>query len=156
MITINLNNRGQLKMQEMAFVLLALALLGMLGMLFYVRLQSQNVQSAADVLNRERALSLRDRLAFLPEIKCAEQLCIDKDKVDIMRTSYSDELKPLFQGVARVEVRQIYPTEETTVIYDSGKAGNTTYSSFVNICQQKQIGTLFSYDCGLGMLKVSA
>ena len=101
--------KGQLKIQEMAFVLLALALLGTMAFLFYARIQSQNIMGTAESLKEERALSLRDRIVSLPEIKCAEKICLDLDKVEMLKEY---EVDHLFRGITEVKVLQIYPIEE--------------------------------------------
>ena len=142
---------GQLRIQEMAFVLLAVVLLGFIAFIFYARFQSENIQTSAGQINEKTALSLRDKIAALPEIKCAEKLCIDKDKA-IMLKDY--DVKGMFQGISEAKILEIYPSNETVVLYSSGK-GNTTYSTFVNLCEQKNIGGIFGYDCGLAILEVS-
>jgi len=143
--------KGQIKIQEMAFVLLAVVLLGFIAFIFYARIQSENIQSSAETIKASTALSLRDKIAALPEIKCAEKLCIDKDKA-LMLKDY--DIDGMFQGISEAKITQIYPSEESIILYSSGK-GNTSYSTFVNLCQQKNIGGIFSWDCGLAILEVS-
>ncbi|MBU2522819.1 MAG: hypothetical protein KKE23_00830 [Nanoarchaeota archaeon] len=144
-------DRGQLKIQEMAFVLLAIVLLGFISFIFYAKIQSENIQSSAGDIKVKTALSLRDKIAALPEIKCAEKPCIDKDKA-LMLKDYN--IKGMFQGITEAKIIQIYPSDERIVLYSSGQ-GNTSYSTFVNLCEQKNIGGIFSYDCGLAILEVS-
>jgi hypothetical protein len=143
--------KGQLKIQEMAFVLLAIVLLGFIAFVFYARIQSESIQSSAGDIKTNTALSLRDKIAAMPEIKCAEKLCIDKDKA-LMLKDYN--VKGMFQGISEAKIIQIYPSDERIVLYSSGK-GNTSYSTFVNLCEQKNMGGIFSYDCGLAILEVS-
>lgn len=144
-------DKAQLKIQEMAFVLLAIVLLGFIAFVFYAKVQSENIQGSAGDIKTSNALSLRDKIASLPEIKCAEKLCIDKYKA-LMLKDY--DVDGMFQGLSEAKIIQIYPSEESIVLYSSGK-GNTTYSTFVNLCEQKNIGGIFSWDCGLAILEVS-
>ncbi len=146
------NNKGQLKIQEMAFVLLALVVLGGIVFLFTIRLQSNKLSEEVGSLGQQRALSLRDKIAALPEIKCARGACIDEDKVRIIQNY---DLEDLFPGVSGARIVQIYPTDKEIVLYKTGRPANASYSTFVNLCQQKQIGTTFEYDCGLAMLLLS-
>jgi len=144
------NKKGQLRIQEMAFVLLALVLLGFIAFIFYARLQTQNIQSTAASLNEERAKSLRDKIAALPEIKCSEKLCVDKDKAELLQNY---KVPGLFQGISEAKIVQIYPSDDEIVLYSGGPA-NVTYSTFVNLCKQENNGGVFAYNCGLAILEV--
>jgi len=145
------NSKGQLKIQEMAFVLLALVLLGFIAFMYFAKLQTENISSSAQKLNENVANSLRDKIAALPELKCSETLCIDRDKATILKSSKRDSL---FQGLSKVSLLEIYPKQEEIIVYQSGRSVNKTYSTFINICGQKKSGSTFAYECGLGMLEV--
>ena len=150
-MVLKIDRKGQLRIQEMAFVLLAIVLLGFIAFIFYAKVQSQGIQSSAERIKGETALSLRDKIAALPEIKCTEKLCIDKDKA-LMLKDYN--LKGMFQGISEAKIVQLYPYDETIMLYSAGK-GNTSYSTFVNLCEQKNLGGIFTYDCGLAILEAS-
>ena len=145
------NKKGEMKMQEMAFVLLAFALLAALVFIFFIRFQSGNIAAEAEELNYKRALSLRDKISSLPEMKCARINCIDKDKAELIEGKVSEDL---FQGLTSVKIVSIYPEKDEIVIYDSGKGTSRNYATYVNLCEQKKIGTTFDYDCGLALLLV--
>ena len=143
-------------MQEMAFVLLALAILGGLVLVFFIKIQSGSFTSGAEKLNQIRALSLRDKVTFLPEIKCAGASCIDKDKANILKGENNKILGDLFQGLSAVRILKIYPNEEEIIIYKSSKPIKTSYSSFANLCEQKETSKgIFDYECGLALVVVS-
>ena len=146
------SKKAQMKIQEMAFVLLALVVLGGIVFLFTIRLQSGKLSMEVGSLNQQRALSLRDKIAALPELKCAKQACIDEDKANAIKNY---DLDYLFQGLSGARIVQIYPTEKEIVLYKTNRPVNVSYSTFVNLCQQKQVGTTFDYDCGLAMLLLS-
>lgn len=145
------DKHGEMKMQEMAFVLLAFALLAALVFIFFIKFQSGSIAAEAEELNYKRALSLRDKISSLPEMKCARINCIDKDKAEILEGKIS---KDLFQGLNSVRIISIYPEKDEIVIYDSGKDVGRNYPTYVNLCEQKKIGSTFDYDCGLALLLV--
>lgn len=143
--------KGQLKIQEMAFVLLAIVLLGFLAFIFYARLQSESLQASAEDIKEATAVSLRDKIAAMPELKCAEATCIDKDKAKMLKDY---DVSGMFQGIVEAKIIQLYPSEESIVLYSEGQ-GEVSYSTFINLCEQKNIAGIFDYECGLGILEVS-
>ncbi len=146
------NKKGQMKIQEMAFVLLAFAVLAAAVFIFVVRFQSVGIQDVAESLDQQRALSLRDRVATLPELKCARLSCIDKDKAEVIKRYNLDDL---FQGLTSARVVTLYPAgERDIVLYDSGRESGKSYSTFVNLCEQIKTGPSFDYECALALLVV--
>ncbi|MFC1685967.1 hypothetical protein ACFLZZ_03015 [Nanoarchaeota archaeon] len=145
-------DKGQLKIQEMAFVLLALAFLGSLVFIFVINFQSDNITSEAESLNQERALVLRDKIASLPELKCARINCIDKDKAEILGDY---DLDDVFQGLVGARIVQLYPKGNEIVLYETNKPKTRDYPTFINLCEQQKIGSVFDYNCGLALLLVS-
>ena len=151
-----LGKTGQIKIQEMAFVLIALVVLASLVFVFSIKFQSGRISNEAEILNQKRALSLRDKIAFLPEVKCAGMSCVDRDKVNALKGVEKAYLKDLFQGLSEVKIVKIYPNDEEVLIYDDGKEDKTGYSSFINLCELKKTGgQSFDYECGLALLVVS-
>jgi len=147
-----MNKKGDLKIQEMAFVLLAIVLLGSLVVVFAVRFQSEDIVSGAEALRQKRALALRDKIASLPELSCARKSCIDKTRAEMIKNY---DVEDLFQGLVGAKIAPVYPEGEEIILYDSGKSGNATYySTFINLCEQVDTGVTFEYDCGLAMLLV--
>jgi len=147
-----IGKKGQLKIQEMAFVLLALVVLAGIVFVFTIRLNANQLSSGLESINQQRALSLRDKIAALPELKCAKQTCIDEDNANVIKNY---DLDYLFQGLSGAKIIQIYPTSKEIVLYQSNKPTNQSYSTFVNLCRQEQSGSTFDYDCGLAMLLIS-
>ena len=148
-----LSNKGQIKIQETAFVLLAIAVLAVLLFIFYSRFQISNIQTAVQAVNQETAKSMLERIAAMPELRCSgiageNALCIDKDKASIL--SKATGYEKFWQNVAKIELVQIYPESPRITIY-SGKAGNSTYSTFVNLCSQKAE----VWSCAIGKVLIS-
>jgi len=133
------NKNAQIKIQETAFVLLAIALLAVLLFIFYSRFQVGNIQTAVQAINQETAKSMLGKIAAMPELSCSglgseNALCIDKDKASIL--SKAKGYEKFWQNVAKIELVPIYPESPRITIY-SGKEGNATYSTFINLCSQK-------------------
>jgi len=147
----NLNKRGQLKTQELAFVVLAITLLAVLAFLFYLRMQLSQLQETSQQLNEQRAISLRDKIVNLPEFKCSVTDCMDKDKV---LSSEGKDLSNLFHGLNNVKIIEIYPGDEKLTLYDSGKPSNASYSTFIDSCSQENLGDRFKYNCSVALLEV--
>jgi len=147
-----MNRKGDVRMQEMAFVLLAIVLLAAIVFVFSMKLQSSSLKSEAEQLSQKRTLSLRDKIAAMPELKCARISGIDQDKAEILGR-YG--LKDQFQGLSAARIVRVYPSGEDISLYNSGKPGNYSQSTFVNLCRQEAIGENFAYNCGLALLVVS-
>lgn len=88
----------------------------------------------------------------MQEFSCSKgEICLDEDKINVSR-NYN--LKSLFQGASKVDVKRIYPPGSDIVIYQSG-AVNKTYSSFVSLCRQQKTGAGLSWNCGIALLEIS-
>jgi len=141
--------KGQMKIQEMAFVLLALILLAVIAFIFFIRLQAGNIERSADLAKQQTAISLLDKIAALPEISCAKgEICIDEDKALMVERAYSSRLENQFQGLKNVKIARIYPAGPDIVLYNTGSA-NQTYSTFVSLCQQQAS----DWKCGIALLE---
>ena len=145
----HLSKKAQLKIQEMAFVLLALALLAAIAGIFFIRLQSGNIAQAGEEAQQKTAISLLDKIASITELNCREgRICIDEDKA-LIASSNPSKVKNLFQGIKRAEIRRIYPQGDSLIIYASGK-GNQSYSTFINLCRQDAAGL----NCSIAQLEL--
>ena len=112
--------KGQLKIQEMSFMLLAVMLFFILVGLFLLSISFSGIKESATELCEENALLLASKIANSPEFSCGESFgttktnCIDADKV-IALIENSDEYKN-FWGVSNIEIRKIYPEFSTEVL----------------------------------------
>jgi len=64
------NNRGQLKIQQMAFMLMAITLFFVLVGLFVLKINLSELKQSAETLEEKNALLLVTRLANSPEFSC--------------------------------------------------------------------------------------
>ena len=112
--------KGQLKIQQMTFMLIAVTLFFILVGLFLLSISFSGIKESATELCEENALLLASKIANSPEFSCGESFgttktnCIDADKV-IALIENSDEYKN-FWGVSNIEIRKIYPEFSTEVL----------------------------------------
>lgn len=146
--------KAQMKIQEMAFVLLALVLLALIGFIFFLRLSQQKFTESAETIKAKTTISLLERIASLPELECPRQpLCIDEDKAN-MFIQQSDKLSQLFQGLTKVRIKRIYPSGPDLILYDTGQ-GNSSYSTFISLCKYNLATTPLSYNCNMALIVAS-
>jgi len=152
------NKKSQTKIQEMAFVLLALTILGGITFIFFTQFQISGIQKAAETIKQHQAISLLEKISAMPELRCSyygiEKLCIDEDKLKIFQTLASNAMyEKQWQGMQKITVKKIWPSEYEWQIYSKGK-GNFTYSTFVSVCRQ-EFQVTSSWKCSLGLMEVS-
>ena len=105
-------SKGQLKIQQMAFVLVALIIFFAMVSLFYFSIRVSNIQKSAVSLSEDAAKELVRKLSGTPEFAwtatdCAS--CIDLDKVILLknRKAYSG-----FWSLDYLAVERVYPSKE--------------------------------------------
>lgn len=136
------NKQGQMKIQEIAFVLIALMLLFSMIFIFYVRLQSADIEKKTAELRQKQALTLLDKVIAMPELRCSagfgsEGLCIDKYKAEIMaKQEFRNSYEGLFKGVKEVRIKEIYPAGNEYVIFTKDYEGYEEYTAFTRVCEE--------------------
>ena len=161
--------RGQVKIQQMAFMIIGLALFFLLVGLFVLSSYLSNLGDSKSLLEEEAASELAIRLADSAEFSCGgafgtdKTSCVDLDKVFALQEK-SDDYKDLW-SVGGIEILRTYPaySGECTssnypncsllTVFESGSAG-IDKSTFVSICYKAQIGTSFYDKCEIGKLVV--
>jgi hypothetical protein len=167
------NKKAQIEIQETAFVLLAVIMLAVILLLFFIRIQSSSLKGSANELREKNVVSNLGVIASMPEISCSQTfssslkagvigMCVDEDKL-IEFKRYSQNYR--WQGISKVEIRRIYPpasgecssssqnrTCSNYILYDNGNSTNVVgMASFVSLCRQEKEG----YDCNIAKLIVS-
>ena len=155
--------KAQYKIQQMAFMILAVVFFFILVGLFFLGWQYKNIKSNAEQLQKEEAISSLRVIADMPELNCnsGRSFCIDEDKLNALinssYNSYND-----FWPVESIKVYRIYPKFEKEIkcpglncnyfaVYDSKKA-NKEYAAYVSICKKiKQQGFVYE-KCEIGKL----
>jgi hypothetical protein len=165
------NKKAQMKIQQMIFMLIAVTFLFILVGIFFLAIRLYNLQKAANTLEEENAMLLVSKLANSPEFSCGNAFgtsrtsCVDFDKIMALknRKEYSD-----FWGVAKIEIRKIYPEEDVLcneanypdcgIVKILDKQVNTlpASSNFVALCRKEATETGIYNKCELALLAVSS
>jgi hypothetical protein len=163
----NLSKRSktaQMKIQQMAFMILAVFLFFIIVGLFFITIEFKDMKKSADQLNTESAISSLQTLVNLPELSFyGETNSLDEDKLRVMSSSVIDYSE--FWPVASIKVYKIYPSFDRIIkcpavdcnyyeIYNSRQKDVYSVSTFVSICRKvNEFG--HNYDrCELGKLEV--
>ena len=155
------NKLGQLRIQEMAFMLLAVFLFFALVGLFAFTLIYINISDSAGQIAEDRTLSSVTSLADTPEMSCvaAKSNCIDGDKlINLVGKDIYGGLWPYsslrvikFSGFNKEEDELIactkanYPNCDAFNVYDKEVDNERAISSFVAICR-KELENGYTYD----------
>lgn len=138
------NKNAQLRIQQMAFMIVAIFFFFILVGLGYLGYQTKTLNSNYLDLQKEKAISSLQVLTNMPELSCGS-LCLDTDKLEVM-SEKSKEYKDMWD-IASIKVIKVYPGFTTLVkcpnlncneydVYDSGQKGITQYSTFVSLCKK--------------------
>ncbi|MBT7102227.1 hypothetical protein HN935_01825 [archaeon] len=157
---------GQMKIQQMAFMIMAVFLFFILVGLFFIGIQFKDVRGTAAQLQKDQAISSLRVIADMPELNydSSETMTVDEDKLVVMSSNFSGAYN-VFWPVASVGVYKIYPAFDSVKkcpglgcnfydIYDSGQSNVKTYSTYVSICKRvREEGSAFDR-CEVGKLVV--
>jgi len=140
--------KGQIKIQQMAFVLVAVMIFFALAGLFYFTLLSSDITSSAESLREKEVKESVRKLSGSPEFAwtiddCPS--CVDFDKVLALkeRASYEDYWQFPYLSVERVYpegtgecTRQNYPDCGEITLVNTGEE-YVSYSAFVSLCRRE-------------------
>lgn len=163
---------GQLKIQQMAFMLIAVTLLFVLVGVFFIAIRLYDVRKTATNLEEENALLLVSKLANSPEFSCGNSFgssranCIDFDKLIVLNSK--SNVYQSFWGVTKIYVRKIYPTDETICTDENypdcgmiklldKKVNSTAFTSnFVSLCRKANSEGMIYDKCDLALLMIAS
>jgi len=165
--------RGQLKIQQMAFMLMAITLFFVLAGMFVLVFRFSGLKESATLLEEKNAMLLVAKLANSPEFSCGKAFgsnrinCVDADKVMMLKENiegYSD-----FWGVADIKIRKIYPDngaiactlanyQNCGIIEVFSKEVNLlpATSNFISLCKKDSYNEGVYDKCELAILMVSS
>jgi len=140
----NINRKAQLKMAENIGILVIFFILLVVGLVFYMRVQKEDVKIEASAKVSSDALVTAQRIASLPEIQCSEpvesesgkQDCIDIYKLygfSNLKLDILEDFNSYYFDIFRysnVTVREIYPSQNEWNIYYNRPA---TYSGSIPV-----------------------
>ncbi len=152
-----------MKIQEMAFVLVAVFFLFGLMLIFFTRMQADQYRQVSDIVRNARIHGMLEYTASLPELRCSssmitysEQSCIDYDKLKIIANTQriSDKYKNMFyaSNIQSIEISILMPEPESFTIFNSTRQTNNTRTESINypICEDS-----IERNCKLGMIKIT-
>ena len=145
--------RGQMKIQQMAFVLIAATLFFSLAGIFILSVKMSGLRGLSEELEARNAQMLVTKLANSPEFACGDVFgggginCVDADKIMALKSSVSKYRT--FWGIENIEIRIIYP-ESAEVVCEAENYPNCNairvlsdntegveVSNFVSLCRKE-------------------
>ena len=161
---------AQLKIQQMAFMLIAVTLFFVLVGMFVLTIYLSDLRNTSSVLEEKNAMLLVTKQANSPEFSCGNAFsgkktnCVEADKVMMLKESinkYND-----FWDVENIAIRKIYPSSKnlecTLENYPDCniikiREGNITaeLSNFVSLCRKELVDKEVVDKCELAKLMVS-
>jgi len=169
---VSCGKKGQLKIQQMAFMLMAVTLFFVMIGMFVLVFRFSKLKESATMIEEKNALLLVTKLANSPEFSCGESFgsnrinCIDSDKVMVLKDNIAKYLE--FWGVAEIQIRKIYPSNEnicTTANYQNcgiikvfSKNVNSLppISNFISLCKKESYNGEVYDKCELAILIISS
>ncbi|MCK5150127.1 hypothetical protein KAJ87_04340 [Candidatus Pacearchaeota archaeon] len=171
-LSLKSQTKAQLKIQQMAFMLMAITLFFVLAGMFVLVIKFAGLKESATLLEEENAMLLVTKLANSPEFSCGEAFgsnrinCVDFDKVMMLKENIDKYSK--FWGVASIEIRKVFPKSQeicTAINYkDCGvievfsKDVNSLppSSNFVSLCRKESEDGKIYDKCELAKLIVGS
>ena len=159
------NKKAQLKIQEMAFFLVAIVLFFILVGLFVFSIIFSNLSKGATQAAEQRTLSSITNLADSPEFSCGEPNCVDADKIiGLMQNNRYENFWPFSSlkvlkssGFDKTESEMIkcsvanYPNCDIFEIYDKNE-NERAISNFVALCRVELENTYNYKRCEIAKL----
>jgi hypothetical protein len=111
--------RAQIKIQQMAFMLVAVVLFFAIAGLFLFSFVFSGVKSSSEIAEQREALLLVSKLSNSPEFSCgnaferSEGNCIDADKIMALKkyqNIYTD-----FWEVSGIQIRKVFPENRDSI-----------------------------------------
>jgi len=166
------NRSGQMKIQQMTFMLVAVAFLFILVGMFFLSIRLYNLKKTATNLEEKNAMLLVSKLADSPEFSCGNSFggsktsCVDFDK--ILALKYQVDEDDELWGMAKIELRKIYPEKDIectetnypncgiVTILEKDVNTQPAMSNFVSLCRKEADESKIYDKCELARLIVSA
>jgi hypothetical protein len=154
--------KGQLKIQQMTFMLLAVTILFILIAIFYISIRTVNLEKDLTLLEREKATALVTKIAATSELTFeGVPRAVDADKLMILRTE--TEYRDYWEGINGIIVKKLYPKSserectfanypdcDTIKLFTDKNVANI--GAYVSVCTKRSKNNI-PYDyCELGYL----
>ena len=145
-----MRKEGQMKIQQMAFMLIAVTLLFVFVGLFFLKIVISDIGRSSNVLEEKNALLLVSKIADSPEFSCGNSFgsarlnCVDFDKIIVLK-DFSEDYRE-FWGVKGIRIEKIYPREGDACTKGNypncgeidivGQGEGIGVSNFVSLCRK--------------------
>lgn len=154
---------GQMKIQQMAFMLIAVTLFFALVGMFILIVLFSGLKDSANLLEEKNALLLVSRIANSPEFSCGNSFgtgkanCVDFDKVMALKKDIRKYSESGFWGDSGIEIVKVYPITDANTLCTTENYPNcgkleviasdsgTGVSNFIALCR-KERKTIETYD----------
>jgi len=161
------NKKAQMKIQQTAFMLIAVTLFFVLVGLFLITILFSSTKESAELLKEEGALLLVSKLANSPEFSCEEAFgtiktnCVDSDKAMALKGNMETYLN--FWGINGIKIKKIYPENPEICTFENYpncgeitilSSGGTGVSNFVALCKKENIEGQINDKCELAKIIV--
>ncbi len=173
-MSVILIKKGQFKIQQMIFMLLAVTLFFILVGLFFVAFKTASLQKDVVELKRDKAVEIIEKISSNPEFIFEDRSisnAIDSDKLMILKNEnkyvfVENGKRKTFWGVDGIIVRKIYPSEgeiiectnenypNCNLIKLFTNKNNAPISSFVSLCRKDSLNGIKYNRCELAELMI--
>ena len=152
---INKNKKAQLKIQQMAFMLIAIVLFFVLVGLFLLSFRLSSIRTEATLLEEENAMGYANKIANSPEFSCGDSFgtgkinCIDADKLMALKKNIKEFESLWGRGITNIKVIRLYPEQESgecernldncNIITLREGSGGFGASSIVSLCKKESL-----------------
>lgn len=152
---------GQMRIQQMAFMLVAVFFFFILVGLFFVGWQYKSVYENYQNLQKQQAISSLKVISDMAELNCEDsrELCVDEDKLEIMSKKDYSEIWP----VASIKVIKLNSNSSQLKlcpgagcnyynVYSSGQKNIQEFATYVNVCRKDKVNYYQFEKCEMGKL----
>jgi hypothetical protein len=162
-------NKAQLKIQEMAFVLIAIFVFFGLAALFFLTVNFSGIKQQAQDLGQEQAKQLAFQFASTPEFAWYDEQCASC--VDSLRAMLFKDRKDIYISYWNIDYLQFetiypektgectlenYPNCKTITLVNRTEYYGTPSTAYIALCRHERMEGGGSYPrCELGKIHVS-
>ena len=155
--------KGQLKIQQMAIMLVAITLFFVMVFMFYVTIRMGSLREEAEQLNKEQTIGLITKITGSPEFNFAgASRGIDADKAMVLKNKeeYSDFwdidgviIKKLYPPASDIECTTAnYPNCTTITLFTDGQG--EFIESYVALCKKVPVESRTYDKCELALIRL--
>ena len=166
-----MNKQAQMKIQQMAFMLIAVTLFFALAGMFVLVILFSGLKQSGESLAEQNALLLASRIANSPEFSCGDAFgtsminCVDFDKAMALKGNIKKYEG--FWGLSGIEIVKIYPKSDSGVectkdnypgcgkISFFNGSSQTGVSNFVSLCTKGIANGQIYTKCEMGRIILS-